>query len=136
MTSTALQDAEFEARMKAAPRRASSWPIAPLVILGAFVLIALFADVLAPHKPNAMSLRSRMAPPVWIDKGTWTHILGTDRIGRDILSRIMHGARVSLAAGVTAVLLGVFVMMRAQAADPLLRDATEQAIARVETFLA
>ena len=109
MTSQALQDAEVVARMKPRLRRWGRWPLAPLAILGAFILIAVFADLVAPHKPNAMSLRARMLPPAWMDKGSWTHILGTDRIGRDILSRIFHGARVSLAAGVTAVLLGGLV---------------------------
>lgn len=102
-----MTDAAVDSKSPAPQARlASKWPVLPLVILGAFILIALFADVLAPHKPNAMSLRERMVPPFWMEKGSLNHIFGTDRIGRDILSRIMHGARVSLAAGITAVLLG------------------------------
>lgn len=81
-------------------------PILALSILGTFIVLALFADWISPHSPTGMSLRERLLPPAWLDKGTIGHLLGTDRIGRDILSRIIHGARISLGAGVAAVLVG------------------------------
>jgi len=92
-----------------AAQRRRRLPILALSILGVFVALALFADVVSPWPPTSMSLRERMLPPVWLDKGTVGHLLGTDRIGRDILSRIIHGARISLAAGVMAVLVGGLV---------------------------
>lgn len=91
------------------PMRRRRLPIVALSILGAFIAMALLADWISPASPTAMALRERMVPPVWLDKGTVHHLLGTDRIGRDILSRIIHGARVSLAAGVMAVLVGGLV---------------------------
>ena len=70
-----------------------------LSIPGAIALVLLvagiFADILATHDPDFIDLLSRLQPPVF-DGGTWTHPLGTDELGRDIYSRLLHGARVSL----------------------------------------
>ncbi|WP_366927123.1 ABC transporter permease [Pseudomonas sp.] len=78
------------------------------VILGLIVLAAIFAPWLAPHDPYAQDVARRLIPPIWHDKGTWDHILGTDKLGRDYLSRLLFGARVSLIiGGVTAVISGV-----------------------------
>lgn len=70
-----------------------------LVILVGFVLIAIFAPLLAPHDPLAQNLRVSKLPPAWQEGGSWEHPLGTDRLGRDLLSRILYGARVSLLVG-------------------------------------
>ncbi len=70
-----------------------------LVILVGFVLIAIFAPQLAPHDPLAQNLRVSKLPPAWQEGGSWEHPLGTDRLGRDLLSRILYGARVSLLVG-------------------------------------
>jgi peptide/nickel transport system permease protein len=70
-----------------------------------FVLVALLAPLLSPADPYAQSLRNRFKPPVWEERGSWAHPLGTDRLGRDMLARIMYGARVSLAVGLLAVVL-------------------------------
>jgi peptide/nickel transport system permease protein len=80
-------------------------PLFALSIIGAFVLCALLANVLSPADPEEQSLRQRFTPPVWDERGTWKHVLGTDRLGRDLLSRIIWGSRVSLTAGVLTVLL-------------------------------
>lgn len=69
------------------------------------VLLALLAPFLAPYDPYHQDLIARMAPPVWQDKGTWTHILGTDQVGRDYLSRLIYGARISLLIGIMAALI-------------------------------
>ena len=68
-------------------------------------LVALLAPLLGLSRPHEQSLRKRFRPPVWEERGTWQHPLGTDRLGRDMLARIIWGARVSLAAGVVTVLL-------------------------------
>ncbi len=68
------------------------------------VIVAIFAPVLAPHDPYAQSLASRMVKPVFMG-GTWEHPLGTDHLGRDYLSRLIYGARVSLLIGVVAALI-------------------------------
>jgi peptide/nickel transport system permease protein len=81
----------------------------PLVILAVFVLTALLADWIAPYSPYRTSLTTRLTPPFWQETGSFEHILGTDRLGRDILSRIIFGARYSLVTGLAAVLLGGLV---------------------------
>lgn len=78
----------------------------PLLILATFGGLGALADAVAPYPPNAISLRSRLLPPFWQDGGALAHPLGTDRLGRDIASRIIHGARVSMAAGLAAVGVG------------------------------
>jgi peptide/nickel transport system permease protein len=88
----------------AAPRR-RRLPWVSLSIIGVFVLVAILAPVLSPTDPLSQSLRNRFKPPVWMEGGSAAHLLGTDRLGRDILSRIIWGSRVSLAAGVVTVLL-------------------------------
>jgi peptide/nickel transport system permease protein len=77
-------------------------PIFPLLILATLIFTAVAADVLAPHNPEVGNLRYRYRPPVWQDKGSWEYVLGTDHMGRDILSRLIFGARISLLVGVTA----------------------------------
>lgn len=74
-------------------------------LLGMIVLAAIFAPVLAPHDPYAQDLGSRLIPPVWSAQGDWNHPLGTDKLGRDYLSRLLFGARVSLQIGLAAALL-------------------------------
>jgi peptide/nickel transport system permease protein len=80
-------------------------PFVPSFILGAFIILAICADVIAPHNPYETSLRTRFRPPVWQEGGSWSHALGTDHLGRDVLTRLIYGARISLAAGVLTVLL-------------------------------
>ena len=75
------------------------------VIVLALVLVAIFAPLLAPYDPAEQSLRSRLIPPVWQERGTWEHLLGTDHLGRDILSRIIHGSRISMFVGLAVVAL-------------------------------
>jgi len=87
------------------PRSTSRLPVVSLTIVGLFVLVALLAPLLAPADPYDQSLRLRFRPPVWEERGSWAYPLGTDRLGRDLLSRIIYGARVSLAAGVVTVLI-------------------------------
>ena len=71
----------------------------------AIVFMAVFAPWLSPHDPYVQDLSQRLIPPVWFEKGTWEHVLGTDHFGRDYLSRIMYGARISLLIGVAAMLI-------------------------------
>jgi peptide/nickel transport system permease protein len=88
-----------------ARRRGRRLPVVSIGILVAFVAVALLAPLVSPGDPYEQALRNRFRPPVWEERGTWTYPLGTDRLGRDLLSRIVWGARVSLAAGVVTVLL-------------------------------
>ncbi|WP_445500346.1 ABC transporter permease [Microvirga sp. G4-2] len=74
-------------------------------ILVVIVALALLAPLLAPHDPYTQNLALRNAPPFWYQKGSWLHPLGTDQLGRDYLSRVLYGARISLLIGVSVVLI-------------------------------
>ena len=80
-------------------------PVIPMAILLTIALVALFADVLAPYDPQIGILSLRYRPPFWQTGGSMAHLLGTDHVGRDVLSRLIFGARVSMIVGITAVLV-------------------------------
>ena len=94
-------------RVAAEVRRYPLLPI--LVLLVLLVLPGIFANQIAPYSPTGGIIKNRLAPPAWQDGGTWSHPLGTDKIGRDILSRIMYGARISLIVVLVSIALGAFV---------------------------
>jgi len=77
-------------------------------VLAVIVLLALAAPLVAPYDPYAQDLSNRLIPPALMDGGSWVHPLGTDALGRDYLSRVIYGARVSLMIGVlTALMSGI-----------------------------
>jgi peptide/nickel transport system permease protein len=76
-----------------------------VAILAVLVAIAAFAPLIAPYDPYAQDLTRRLVPPVWYEKGTWAHPLGTDNLGRDYLSRTLYGARISLLIGFSVMLI-------------------------------
>jgi peptide/nickel transport system permease protein len=106
MTAAAVGTA---ARARSLIGSARSMPIGPLVILGALVISALFADVLAPYDPIEVDLIRAFQPPFYHEGGSLAHPLGTDELGRDILSRLMHGGRVSLVLALSVTALGMLV---------------------------
>ncbi len=79
------------------------------IVLAILIVIAFAAPLIAPHDPGAIDIRTRLTPPVWNDGGSATHLLGTDNVGRDVLSRIIFGARISLFVGVATVVIGGLV---------------------------
>ncbi|TAK29561.1 MAG: ABC transporter permease [Chloroflexota bacterium] len=108
-----------------------------LVGLGFLVLMILsmlLAPILAPHDPLAQDVTRRLRPPFWESGGSFENILGTDQFGRDILSRLIHGARVSLAIGfgctivtsVVGVALGMIAGLRPRIGDVIMRIADAQ----------
>ena len=74
------------------------------VIVLVVLVAALLAPLLAPHDPYAQDLAHRLVPPIWMERGGMEHLLGTDQLGRDYLSRLIYGARVSMLIGVMTVL--------------------------------
>ena len=90
--------------------------VVPLSVIVALVLLAVFADLVAPYEPNSQKLLGRLKPP-GTQSRAWFYLLGSDELGRDLLSRLIHGARVSLAvafaAAVLSGLVGVTVGMLA-----------------------
>src|SRR5438034_9772800 len=83
--------------------RLGELPVIPLGILVGIALVAVFANQLAPHNPEIGSLTARFKPPFWVKGGSTQYLLGTDQLGRDVLSRLIFGARVSMVVGLTAV---------------------------------
>src|SRR6202035_5256073 len=75
-----------------------------VVIVGAALLVAIFAPYLTPHDPFAHDLNLRLIPPVRRDRSAPEHLLGTDQIGRDYLSRLIYGTRISTLIGVLPVI--------------------------------
>jgi peptide/nickel transport system permease protein len=86
--------------------RKRRYPIFSSISVFIFLFLAVFGDSLAPYPPNKMDLRARFQPPFWQEKGSLRHPLGTDMLGRDVLSRIMAGARVSFIVAMLALTLG------------------------------
>ena len=108
----------------------------PLALAGVLVLAAIIAGAvgatwLAPHDPAKQSLIRRFTPPAWAPGGTTTYLLGTDQVGRDILSRMMYGARVSLLVGVAAVVVSLLVGVSAGLASGYFGGRTETVIMTV-----
>jgi dipeptide transport system permease protein len=89
--------------------RVNTGPVIGLAVIVTFVLVAVFADVIAPHGPAEQFRDALLKPPAWSDQGDPRFLLGTDDVGRDILSRIIHGARVSLSIGFLVVILSLTV---------------------------
>jgi peptide/nickel transport system permease protein len=85
--------------------RKSRAAVAGLIVLTGVVGLAIFADWVAPYDPNEQVLERRLLPPAWAQAGTRRHILGTDHLGRDILSRVIYGSRISLTVGISAVII-------------------------------
>ncbi len=102
------------------PRHRWWWRLrkSPTGFLGAVtvvcvVVIALLASFITPHDPEQIDLKNRLAPPIWAEEGGTDYLLGTDQLGRDVLSRIILGTRISLLVGLAgvalAMLTGVFL---------------------------
>ncbi|MBT3554234.1 MAG: ABC transporter permease [Chloroflexi bacterium] len=111
MTSQPLVAQSTFIRVVAVPmqvfRFTKRWPIIPAVIMFLIVFGAVFAPVIAPFEPQKGDLRARNIPPVWLDGGDSTHWLGTDNLGRDVYSRMLYGARISLFVAAVAVAFGL-----------------------------
>jgi peptide/nickel transport system permease protein len=87
--------------------QAKRYPVVPVAILVLFLVIpAVFAPLVAPHDPLKGSLSKRLKPPAWAEGGSIEYPLGTDKMGRDLLSRMIYGARISLLVSFMAVFVG------------------------------
>jgi ABC-type dipeptide/oligopeptide/nickel transport system permease subunit len=98
------------------------WGLAAASVLLVIIASAVGAPWIVASDPLSVDIRHRLAPPVWMEGGTPAHLLGTDQIGRDLLSRVIHGGRVSLIIGVAAVIIsstmGVLLGLLAGYSDP------------------
>lgn len=80
-----------------------------LSVLAVIVIAACLTPLLAPHDPNAVNMLARMRPPVWMEGGTWSHVLGTDQIGRDLLSRVMWGTLTSIGIAIFGLIFSALL---------------------------
>jgi peptide/nickel transport system permease protein len=78
-------------------------------VIVTFVLIAIFASIIAPHDPVSQTLTARLSPPVFMSDGSTTYLLGADHLGRDVLARVIHGSRISLTIGVFGMTVGLLI---------------------------
>ncbi|GJD50880.1 Dipeptide transport system permease protein DppC [Methylobacterium crusticola] len=89
--------------------RANRGAVIGLAVIAAVLLMAALADLVAPHAPNLTNNDAFLRPPFWQEGGSLAYPLGTDAIGRDILSRLIYGARLSLSIGIAVVALSIVV---------------------------
>lgn len=106
-----------------------------LCIMFGFLLMAVLAPWIAPHDPNKPDLFRRLMPPVWQEGGDWTFPLGCDALGRDILSRIIYGARVSIFIGVVVILIATTIGVLAGLAAGYLRGWVDVIFSRLVDIL-
>jgi peptide/nickel transport system permease protein len=117
--------------------RLKDFPLIPALILGGIALVAIFANLLAPHNPEIGSLTARFKPPFWQTGGSTKYLLGTDQLGRDVLSRLIFGARVSMVVGFTAVIFAGAVGTTLGIISGYLGGWVDQVIMRItDTWLA
>ena len=90
-------------------RRLSRWPVVPILVWVAVLVMAVASPLVAPHDPQHQVLVERLIPPVWQDGGSAEHLLGTDNLGRDVFSRLVYGARVTVIVVALAVTLSAIV---------------------------
>jgi len=116
--------------------RSRDLPWVPGGILALLVFTAVFAGFLTHQSPTAGDITAKLIPPVWMERGDWEHPLGTDRFGRDVLSRVIYGSRISLlvsliaigVAGTFGTLLGLVSGYRGGLTDALLMRLTDIAL--------
>ena len=117
--------------------RIEGFPWIPSIIIGIIALVAVFADVIAPYNPEIGVLGDRFRPPAWQAGGSQAHLLGTDHVGRDVLSRLIFGARVSMVVGFTAVIVAGIIGTGLGILSGYLGGWVDQVIMRItDTWLA
>ena len=134
---TRIQEGLWRIRRLGRSWRAGRWPWFQVSVLVAAVLIAILAPWLAPHSATVGDLRDRLEPPAWVSGGSTTYLLGTDTMGRDILSRLIYGSRVSLlvaglgitVCGGTGTVLGVLAAYRRGFVDAFIMRAVDVSMA-------
>ena len=109
--------------------------LAALLVVLAFIVMALAAPWLAPHDPNQTDLFRRLQAPAWKEGGEWAFPLGCDGLGRDILSRIIYGARISIFIGATVILVATSIGALAGLSAGYLRGWTDVLISRLVDIL-
>lgn len=131
----APQKAESIFHRNLATFAANRLAMASAVVVVLFVLMAVLAPFVAPHDPNETDLFRRMQPPAWLPGGEWSYVLGCDALGRDILSRIIYGARISIFIGTAVILVATSIGILAGLASGYLRGWVDVVISRIVDIL-
>jgi peptide/nickel transport system permease protein len=132
-----MERARFGIRVAQLWKALRRFPVIPATILVLLVFVAIFANIITPYPPNEMSLMDRLTPPFFMSGGSLAHLLGTDNLGRDILSRMLFGARVSLSVALVVIsissvigtILGMVAGYLGGRFDALLMRITDAALA-------
>ena len=123
---------EIEIAEEATPGRdLGRLPWTAFVIITVLVVVALFAPLIAPHSPTEQSLPDKLRPPAWQQGGSAKHLLGTDLLGRDLFSRLVYGARVSLTVAGFALLSGGLIGLAVGIVAGYIGGRTDSALMRV-----
>jgi len=109
--------------------------VASTVVVLIFIIMAIFAPLIAPHDPNETDLFRRLQPPAWQAGGEWSYLLGCDALGRDILSRIIFGTRISIFIGAAVILVATTIGILAGLASGYLRGWVDVLISRLVDIL-
>ena len=133
LASTRAADSLF--RRNLGEFRRNRLAVASALVVLLFVVMAVAAPLIAPQDPNATDLFRRLQPPAWIEGGDWAFPLGCDALGRDILSRIIYGARISIFIGVAVIILATGVGILAGLAAGYFRGWVDVVIGRVVDIL-
>ena len=112
-------------------RRLSPLVVGSWLILLGLISTALLSPYVAPHNPVRERLIDRLLPPAWVEDGEWRYLLGTDHLGRDLVSRIIYGSRVSLVVGFAAVAIGAALGIALGVAAGFLGGQTDEVIMAV-----
>ncbi|MFC7705441.1 ABC transporter permease [Plastorhodobacter daqingensis] len=115
--------------------RSNRLGMASVIVVLIFVIMAVAAPLVAPQDPNETDLMRRLQPPAWMPGGEWAFLLGCDALGRDILSRIIYGARISIFIGVAVIVLATGVGILAGLAAGYFRGWVDVVIGRVVDIL-
>ncbi|MFP8966220.1 dipeptide ABC transporter permease DppC [Pokkaliibacter sp. CJK22405] len=111
--------------------RTNKGALAGLIFIALIILLAIFAELIAPHSPFEQFRDALLQPPAWQDGGSMRFLLGTDDVGRDILSRLIYGARLSLLIGISAVAISLSLGIVLGLLAAFFRGALEVAIMRL-----
>jgi peptide/nickel transport system permease protein len=133
MAAAARRDTPFRRNLRAFLRDRLATGAAGVVLL--FVLVAVFAPWLALHDPYDTDLLRRLQPPVWMEGGEWSYVLGCDALGRDLLSRIIFGSRVSIFIGASVIIFATGVGVVAGLLAGYLRGWVDGVISRLVDIL-
>jgi ABC-type dipeptide/oligopeptide/nickel transport system permease subunit len=115
--------------------KANRFAVAASFMVLLIVFLAIFAPWIAPHDPNESDLLRRLQPPAWMDGGEWSYVLGCDALGRDLLSRIIYGSRISIFIGLSVIVLATGMGVVAGLLAGYFRGWTDTLISRLVDIL-